>query len=152
MKLAEALQERADLNIRIQQLRSRLENNSVVQEGEKPAENPDELLRELDECLTRLQWLISRINLTNCNISVNGQTLTEMIARKDVLTLQLSIYRDLVNSSSRSAYRARNTEIKILPTVPVKELQKQVDLMAKELRLLDNALQQTNWTTELMGE
>ena len=36
MKLAEALQERADLNIRIQQLRSRLENNALVQEGEQP--------------------------------------------------------------------------------------------------------------------
>ena len=150
MKLAEALQERADLNVRIQQLRSRLENNSVVQEGEQPAEKPDDLLRELNECIVMLEWLISRINLTNCSVSVDGQTMTEMIARKDALTLKLSIYRDLVNSSSRSAYRARNTEIKILPTVRVTELQKQVDLMAKELRLLDNTLQQTNWTTDLI--
>ena len=152
MKLAEALQERADLNIRIQQLRSRLENNALVQEGENPAENPEELLMELDECAARLEWLISCINLTNSGVAVNGQTLTELIAKKDALTLKLSIYRELVNSSSRSAYRARNTEIKILPTISVKELQKQVDRMAKELRLLDNILQQTNWTTELMGE
>ena len=103
MKLAEALQERADLSIRIQQLRSRLENNALVQEGEQPAENPGELLRELDECTARLEWLIGRINLTNCSISLNGQTLTELLAKKDALVLQISIYRDLVNTTSRCA-------------------------------------------------
>ena len=39
MKLAEALQERADLNRQIEQLQARLYNNAVVQEGEKPAED-----------------------------------------------------------------------------------------------------------------
>ncbi len=150
MKLAEALQERADLNIRIQQLRSRLENNAFVQEGEQPAEDPNDLLRELNESIQRLEWLICCINQTNCGISVNGQTLTALIAKKDALALKISVYRELVNNASRSAYRARNTEIKILPTVSVMELQKQVDLMSKELRLLDNSLQQTNWITELI--
>ena len=37
MKLAEALQERADLNRQIKQLKDRLRNNAVVQEGETPA-------------------------------------------------------------------------------------------------------------------
>lgn len=149
MKLAEALQERADLNIRIQQLRSRLENNALVQEGEQPSENPEDLLKELNECVSRLEWLISRINTTNCGTVVNGQTLAEMIAKKDALTVKLSIYRDLVNTSSRSAYRARNSEIKILPTLAVRKLQMETDEMSKQLRLLDNALQQTNWTTDL---
>ena len=40
MKLAEALQERADLNRRLQQLQQRLANNAIVQEGEQPAEDP----------------------------------------------------------------------------------------------------------------
>ena len=98
MKLAEALQERADLNIRIQQLRSRLENNAFVQEGEQPAENPDDLLRELNESVKRLEWLICRINLTNCSSTAEGQTLTELIAKKDALSLNLSVYRELINT------------------------------------------------------
>ena len=44
MKLAEALQERADLNRQIEQLRSRLSHNAIVQEGEGPAEDPGDLL------------------------------------------------------------------------------------------------------------
>ncbi len=54
MKLAEALQERADLNRAIEQLHSRLDSNSLVQEGETPAEDPNSLKRELDSSLERL--------------------------------------------------------------------------------------------------
>ena len=48
MKLAEALQERADLNRKIEELRRRLANVILVQEGEEPAEEPAELLKELN--------------------------------------------------------------------------------------------------------
>ena len=47
MKLAEALQERADLVNNIERLRSRIRNNALVQEGEEPAENPKEGQEEL---------------------------------------------------------------------------------------------------------
>ncbi len=80
----------------------------------------------------------------------DGRTLTELIAEKDALTLKLSVYRSLVNSAGDTVYRARGSEIKIISAVPVAEIQKQVDRMAKQLRLLDNTLQQTNWTTELI--
>lgn len=88
MKLAEALQERADLNRRIEQLRYRLSNNVLVQEGEKPLEDPAALLEELESSFTRLEWLIARINLTNCAVKVEGRSLTELIARRDVLSLR----------------------------------------------------------------
>ena len=53
MKLAEALQERADLCKKIDQLRYRLESNATVQEGEQTAEDPQELLSELDTAISR---------------------------------------------------------------------------------------------------
>lgn len=150
MKLAEALQERADLNIRIEQLKARMMNNVLVQEGEQPAENPADLQKELDGCIERLAWLISNINLTNCRTLVDGLTLTEMIAKKDALSMKLRIYRELVNTAGNTVDRARYSEIRILSAVNVSDIQKQVDKMAKELRLLDNKLQETNWTTELI--
>lgn len=150
MKLAEALQERADLNRRIQQLRTRLQNNAIVQEGEKPAEDPKALIRELDGCLENLESLIARINLTNCSTLVEGKSLTQLIARRDALTLKLSAYRDLAETASQTGHRASRTEIKLLSTVSVKDLQKQVDGMARDLRLLDNSIQAANWSTELL--
>ena len=149
MKLAEALQERADLNRRIEQLRSRLVSNAVVQDGEKPAEEPEELLRELEADTARLEQLMGQINLANCRTIVAGKTVTELIARKDCLSLKLRCYQELLREASQLARRATRTEIKIFSTVNVKQLQKTVDAMSKELRLLDNKIQETNWKTEL---
>lgn len=150
MKLAEALQERADLNRRIEQLRYRLSNNVLVQEGEKPLEDPAALLEELESSFTRLEWLIARINLTNCAVKVEGRSLTELIARRDVLSLQAEAYRRLVEEASQNTHRATRTEIKILSAVDVPALQRQADDASRELRLLDNTLQATNWTADLM--
>ena len=149
MKLAEALQERADLNRRIEQLRTRLDMNALVQEGEKPAEDPAELLSELNGCIARLEELISAINHANCRVTVDGSTLTQLIARRDALTLKIQAYRELMTSASRIAQRATRSEIKILSAVDVKELRSESDRLAKELRELDNKIQQTNWTTDI---
>lgn len=150
MKLAEALQERADLNRAIEQLRSRFNYNVLVQEGEEPAENPEKLKRELDTALERLAYLIAQINKTNCATMVDGHTLTELIAKKDVLSLKISTYKDIAYAGSQTAYRARNTEIKIKAAISVADWQAAIDKMSKELRLLDNKLQESNWKTELI--
>ena len=149
MKLAEALQERADLNTKISELRSRLYDNAVVQEGEKSAEDPNELLSELDKAAERLYELISRINLTNCATKADGVSLTELIAKKDVLKARIGAYRDLISAGSQTARRASRTEIKILSAVDVPALQKKSDELSRELRLTDNRIQELNWTTEL---
>ncbi len=47
MKLAEGLVLRKDTKKRIEQLRERLKLSALVQEGEEPAENPHDLLAEL---------------------------------------------------------------------------------------------------------
>ncbi len=150
MKLAEALQERADINRKIEQLKDRLKNNVLVQEGEKTAEEPEKLKQELDMAVERLEYLISHINLTNCQVEVNGQTLTELIAKKDALSLKIHVYKDTVYTGSQTSYRARNTEIKIKPAIVVTDWQAEIDKMAKELRLLDNKLQESNWNIDLI--
>ena len=150
MKLAEALQERADLNRRIAELRRRLGNSILVQEGETPAEDPAALLTELDGAAARLETLMAQINLTNCRTRAGGRTLTELIARKDALQLRLSAYRDLVYTAGQSTTRARGTEIRVKAVLKASELQKQADAMAKELQETDNLLQETNWKTKLI--
>ena len=149
MKLAEALQERADLNRLIEQLKARLMNNAIVQEGDAPAEDPAELLAELDRSVERLRELISRINATNCAAMAEGESLTALIARKDCLTIKLGAYRDFVREASQTARRATKTEIRIVSTVNVREIQRTVDALSKELRIVDNRIQEANWKTEL---
>ena len=106
--------------------------------------------QELDISLRRLAYLIAQINLTNCATKIGEQTLTELIAQKDTLVLKIGIYKDIVYAASQTSYRARNTEIKIRSAISVAQWQAEIDRLSKELRLLDNQLQATNWQIDLL--
>lgn len=150
MKLAEALIERADIQRKIAVLRSRLENNAQVQEGTSPHEAPADLLKELDENVKRLEYLISRINYTNATSeSPSGKTIADLIVKRDMLTLKISALGGVVQTASSTVRRATHTEIKILPAVDVKALQAKVDKLSKDLRITETEIQSCNWLTEL---
>ena len=149
MKLAEALKERADIQTRIGQLRSRLCLNARVQEGEKPSEDPEELLRELDALVSRLEELITRINLTNAETLVEGVSLTALIAKRDCLQKKTDILRGFISEASSLVNRATRSEIRIKSTVNVAEKRRELDSLAQELRQTDSRIQQLNWLTEL---
>ncbi len=150
MKLAEALNLRADIAKRINQISVRLENNSLVQEGEQPAEKPSVLLKELDELIMQQEELISRINLTNAKTVSEGKTITELIAHKDALRSKINVLRGFLNEASRNVMRALRSEIKILSTVDVAAMRKTVDGLEKDFRETDAKIQSLNWTTELL--
>lgn len=150
MKLAEALHLRADLQKRIAQTSERLKLNAKVQEGDSPAENPEELMEELTRDIERLQELITKINLTNSQAKSEGITLTEMIAKKDTLSLRTSILRGFLEEASQKIERYSTKEIRIFSTVNVRDLQKKVDDLSQELRLLDVKIQSLNWTVDLI--
>ena len=151
MKLANALSQRSELQTRIRQLESRLNNNAQVQEGERPAEDPMELLKELDADYARLEELISAINRTNNSTAVEGgTTLSDLLARRDCLKGRLSVLRSFLDSASALVRRHSASEIKVKSTVNVRQLQKQVDGLSKDLRELEETIQEKNWTTELL--
>ena len=150
MKLAEALNQRADLQKRLAQLKDRLSNNVKVQEGDSPAEKPEDLFVELNASLKELESLIVRINKTNQETLWGGRTLTEIIAAKDVLSLHLSTLRAVLEDANVRSDRYSRNEIKFVRTIDVTELQKKVDSLSKELRELDSSLQQANWMTDLL--
>ena len=152
MKLAEALILRSDLQKRIEQLRVRLNNNAKVQENDEPSENPEELLNELDNNINQLKILIKQINRTNCITVSNGQTLANLIAERDTLTLKSNILRGFLNIANQKVNLYSTTEIKIMSTVDVPALQKELDLLSKKIRETDTELQQANWLTELIED
>ena len=78
MKLAEALILRADTKKRFEQLRQRLMNNAKVQEGDQPAEKPEDLLKEIEAAAKEYETLIKQINKTNSEtVFAKGKTLTD---------------------------------------------------------------------------
>ena len=149
MKLAEALSIRADLQRRISQLKSRLKDSSKIQEGDTPAEDVNDLYKELGDCLTQLEELTYRINHTNMQTVHEGETLTRMIARKDTLTLRISVMRDVLSHVIENDRYGRN-EIKYIRTIDVPAFRQEMDAYAKQLRELDLKLQSLNWTVDLI--
>ena len=121
-----------------------------MQEGETPAEDPLRLIELLGAECEAYETLIRRINLTNAATVWEGKTLTALLARRDTLSLELSIFRDFLQQASQRIDRYSKTEIKILPTVDVTAMQKTVDAKSKELRQLDAAIQKLNWNTMLI--
>ncbi len=150
MKLATALSERADLQRKLAELGGRLNQNARVQEGEEPAEAPEELMEELDRIVRRMEELIARINLTNSGTICDGRSITELLAHRDCLKSRIQIMRGFLDSASSKVSRLTHSEIRIKSTVPVSEIQKKVDMLSKELRECDERIQELNWTTELI--
>ena len=150
MKLAHALILRADTQERLEQLKGRLLDNAKMQENERPSEDPKLLLKELDRLSDELFRLILTINLTNSSAKFEGASLTEMIAKKDTLSQKASVLRDFAKSASQKVDLYSNSEIKILSSVDVATLQKQIDELSKEIRELDMKLQEANWQVDLV--
>ena len=130
MKLAEALQLRGDLQKRMMQLSDRLMQNARVQEGEKPAEDPEALLAEYESCAGQLEELMARINRTNCETRTGEGTLTELLARRDCLKMRVRTYHDFLMAASSLTQRGMRTEIKVFSTVPVPEYRKKADALS----------------------
>ena len=150
MKLATALSERSDIQKRLSELQERLNNNAKVQDGETTAEDPKELLKELDSLSEQLETLIYKINLTNSKTMIDGTELTLLLAKRDVLKQKIVMLRNFLNTASAKVDRYSRTEIKILSSVDVTKLQKQIDVLSKEYRTIDEKIQGANWTTELL--
>lgn len=149
MKLAEALSIRADLQRKVSQLKNRLKDSAKVQEGDEPAESVEDLFAELGDCLSQLEELVFRINRTNMQTMHEGETLTHMIARKDALSLRISVMREVLGHVAETDRYGRN-EIRYVRTVDVAALRKETDTYARQLRELDLQLQSLNWSVDLV--
>jgi len=151
--IGEALTRRADLQKRVAQLETRLQSSVIVQEGEEPPERPEELMSELDGVFDELERLIAQINHTNATTRLpTGETVTQALARRDVLGLRASALRGAIRTAADRGPFARysRSEIRSVRQIRVGELQALVDARARELRELDDRLQQHNWTTPLV--
>jgi len=153
MKLAEALILRADHQKRFEQLKQRLLRNAKVQEGDAPAEDPRDLLAELERVADGLTRLIRHINRTNAVTALpDGTILTDALARRDVLARQHAVYRDLAQAATVEHGRYSRSEVKFVSTVDVADVQRRADDLARQHRELDATIQATNWSADLLED
>ena len=149
-KLGEALARRNELQTGVAEVRDRLRVSALVQEGDSPPEDPEPLLRELDEVAGELERLIASINRTNSQARLaSGMTLTEALARRDVLGLLHASLRAVADATAQQQARYSRSEIRLVRTFDVGAVRARLDQLARERRELDVEIQTANWTVEV---
>ena len=150
MKLAEALMERADLQRRLVQIRERIKQNALYQEGEIPAESVTELLAAYRRCAGRLETLVVAINRSNQQITLaDGTPMLQALARRDGLIRECAMLIALCEAAMPDNSRYSRSELRYVSAVNIAEIRKDADKIAQSCRQLDILVQQANWAHDL---
>ncbi len=150
MKLAEALLLRGDMQKKVASLRERIVRNGLVQEGNAPLEDPNELLAQASAVVDELERLVTAINVANLgNKLPDGRTLTAAIAHRDALIQRHALLQAAIGATQKEPDRYSAREIKWVAAMDVAALQKQLEDLSVQVRTLNARIQETNWQIEI---
>jgi hypothetical protein len=124
-----------------------------VQEGDTPPEDPARLLADLGDMSAELERLITRINLTNAASRLpGGQSVTGALARRDVLGVRQGVLRSAADAVAQAQARYSRSEIRMARQIDVAAIRHEIDELARQQRELATAIQEHNWTAELIED
>jgi len=150
MKLAKALILRAEAQKKLASLRSSIASHCKVQEGTDPQENPADLMNEAFGVIKELRNLVIKINRANTTGKLpDGRSLTEAIGKRDELIQKHSLVLHAIEHSKIEVDRYGMAEIKWVSCLEVKNLRKQADDLAKNIREINFQIQEANWNIDL---
>lgn len=164
MKLAEALIERKGLLEKVVALEERICGCATYQEGSEPAEDPNELLRELAGAYAELGQLITRINRTNARSVVTpggvqsatvscpeGPLLSDLIVQRDLAIRHQNGLKRIAQEirDALSSARGLRSELRMVTSVDLNQLERRIDELGATARKLDAQIQAANWAIDL---
>ena len=153
MKLAEALLLRGDLQRALASLRERISKNTLVQEDERPSEDPATLLSSAEAVIRRLQKLTFAINEANLSArTAKGRPLTLALAERDAILQRHGVLASAASSATQQPERSGTKEIRWVRTVDVAAIRAAADQAAAAYREVNAEIQAANWTVELTAE
>lgn len=160
--LSEALAQRKQALSDINTLSARLQGAAIRYDDDKDSyEDSSTLLKSLRDAIGDFETLSVRINKTNnaTKLNFDGRefSIMEAVAYREALLLVAKHHRSLADHvleqvQGRSRYGRTRTkdDIKQVATVDVTEIRRVADETSETVRRLDIALQQKNWTTEIV--
>lgn len=152
MKLAEALLLRSDQQKKIASLKQRINANVLVQDGDEPSEDPNELLKQVFTLTQETQKLVLAIHQTNAQAKTNnGRLLLAVLTERDEFVERHKILTSAIASTQQEPDRYSAREIKWRKVIPVSSLQKQADDISAKLRDLNVLIQASNWQIDLLN-
>jgi hypothetical protein len=128
----------------------RIVRSAIVQEGEKPPEDPPQLLTELERLHEETLSLIQRINRTNAVTRFSADiTISDAIAEREVLKEFRQRVTAAADASGEQQGCYLKSEIRLVRTMDPAALRKRSDNLAREARELDIHIQAMNWARSI---
>lgn len=150
MKLAEALIIRGEIQKDLAWVKDQLVKSAKVQEGERPPEEPAELMDRAERKSEALRALLVRINEANLRSrDALGASLTELLALRDVLRIKHGIYADAYAESTSKEERYSRGEIRWERAVDSQVLRKRIEALSREIRDINIRIQKLNWEIDI---
>lgn len=153
MTLGEALSQRKSLIGEIGDLRTRITTNVICPEDRTPDEDPDALWEQLKSKTDDLRLIVEKINTVNCTAKLpDGSTLTQALARRDMLTSLHRSTQDIIKAAKPSHYYGspKKDDVRDKINISISEMQKDAASYAQQRRVLDAQIQVLNWSTEVV--
>ncbi len=79
-------------------------------------------------------------------------TLTEALARRDVLALRHGVFHQAAEAAAQAQGRYGRSEIRLVRLIDVAAIRARLDDLARERRELDTNIQAHNWTVDLIEQ
>ena len=150
MKLAEALLLRSDQKKKLASLRERITRNAILQDGESPSENVEELLKQSVGVMQEHINTAQLINSTNQTKKVSdGRLIASVLAERDALVHQHSLISAAIAATNKDVTRYGLKEIKWVPQIDIAAMQKRTDDLSKKIREINVVIQAANWQIDV---
>ena len=150
MKIAEALSRVKALKGRLSRLFSLAAANLYHVEGETPEFSASALLAEWWETAKELRGLMVALQRTNHRVRLpSGLTLAEALLEMADLRSRAAQYERLVQAKPQNQY-LRDERVVYRTAIPADRLVQTVEEATAAIRALDNEIQRTNWTNDLV--
>ena len=154
MNILEALSLKKDLESRIENLGNRYVTNITVLHGKSPHEDPEILLKEINESIAQLNNLCYRINIADLTVkNSEGKTLIELVIDKKSTEDSLEILRRALNEVTFGTWNeygyTSSRDVEFDTVIDIGTVTKQVDECAEKLRKLTSEIEKLNVSTEI---
>ncbi len=151
MKLGDAMGQRVECEARMLDLKKRLIRNARVQEGEQPAEDPQNLLDDVDRTALRLVELIQTIHRTACaTVFDENNSLADVITERDVLGRKRDLLIAVGDAATAGLEHLHRPEPHFVPAIQVGRIHRHVDQLSKRYREIDSRIQELSWRTDVL--
>jgi hypothetical protein len=156
MKIGEALIARKHALNSIALLKDRYVSAAVHQKDEEPEDVARDIFSQFENNLEESRRLTVALNhannVTKVTTSVGQMTVMEAVIYRDMLKLKHGMVLQMINAlRSRNRYNPEQKEV-LAEGISVRDLTKVSDDVGKEIRLLDIAMQEVNWTADLIEQ